>query len=194
MKMNFSRVFSGAIASLLLIFSAQAHAATYAFDTPVIGTFASGGTVSLSANGSTETFVVTLPAGYSFNEFALNRNAGATVTSSSAYTVSSYPSWANFYGGSTFGPFNTVLTGNFGNSLTFTITNYTGIYNLTVNGQPIWFLAAAGPANNPTWAIAADAPVTTPLPATLPLFASGLGAIGLLSWRAKRKRAAVVDA
>jgi hypothetical protein len=28
---------------------------------------------------------------------------------------------------------------------------------------------------------------TTPLPATLPLFASGLGAFGLLGWRRKRK-------
>jgi len=31
----------------------------------------------------------------------------------------------------------------------------------------------------------------TPLPATLPLFASGLGALGLLGWRRKRKAAAI---
>lgn len=31
----------------------------------------------------------------------------------------------------------------------------------------------------------------TPLPAALPLFASGLGALGLLGWRRKRKVAAV---
>lgn len=31
------------------------------------------------------------------------------------------------------------------------------------------------------------APTTTPLPAALPLFASGLGALGLLGWRRKRK-------
>ncbi len=30
-------------------------------------------------------------------------------------------------------------------------------------------------------------PTATPLPATLPLFASGLGALGLLGWRRKRK-------
>jgi hypothetical protein len=30
----------------------------------------------------------------------------------------------------------------------------------------------------------------TPLPATLPLFATGLGALGLLGWRRKRKQAA----
>ena len=32
---------------------------------------------------------------------------------------------------------------------------------------------------------------TTPLPAALPLFATGLGALGLLGWRRKRKAAAV---
>ena len=30
----------------------------------------------------------------------------------------------------------------------------------------------------------------TPLPAALPLFATGLGALGLLGWRRKRKQAA----
>lgn len=33
----------------------------------------------------------------------------------------------------------------------------------------------------------------TPIPAALPLFASGLGAIGLLGWRRKRKAAALAD-
>jgi hypothetical protein len=36
---------------------------------------------------------------------------------------------------------------------------------------------------------APDAPTATPLPAALPLFATGLGAIGLLGWRRKRKAA-----
>jgi hypothetical protein len=35
---------------------------------------------------------------------------------------------------------------------------------------------------------------TVPLPAALPLFASGLGALGLLGWRRKRKAAAVAAA
>jgi hypothetical protein len=34
----------------------------------------------------------------------------------------------------------------------------------------------------------------TPLPAALPLFASGLGAMGLLGWRRKRKNAAAATA
>jgi hypothetical protein len=35
------------------------------------------------------------------------------------------------------------------------------------------------------------APATTPIPAALPLFATGLGALGLLGWRRKRKAAAL---
>jgi len=35
---------------------------------------------------------------------------------------------------------------------------------------------------------------TTPLPATLPLFATGLGALGLLGWRRKRKNVAALAA
>jgi hypothetical protein len=35
---------------------------------------------------------------------------------------------------------------------------------------------------------------TTPLPAALPLFATGLGAMGLLGWRRKRKNAAAIAA
>ena len=37
----------------------------------------------------------------------------------------------------------------------------------------------------------AAAPIATPLPGALPLFAGGLGALGLLGWRRKRKAAAV---
>ena len=33
-------------------------------------------------------------------------------------------------------------------------------------------------------------PVVTPLPTTLPLFATGLGALSLLGWRRKRKAVA----
>lgn len=59
-----------------------------------------------------------------------------------------------------------------------------------------------GPCASPPWqAIALDnlivdtsVPNTVPLPAALPLFASGLGALGLLGWRRKRKNAALAAA
>jgi len=37
-------------------------------------------------------------------------------------------------------------------------------------------------------------PSATPIPAALPLFATGLGALGLLGWRRKRKNAAAIAA
>jgi hypothetical protein len=46
-----------------------------------------------------------------------------------------------------------------------------------------------------TGASFAEVPVgTTPLPAALPLFATGLGVLGLLGWRRKRKAAAIAAA
>ena len=41
-----------------------------------------------------------------------------------------------------------------------------------------------------TWSVSADASVV-PLPASLPLFATGLGALGLIGWRRKKKAAAL---
>ena len=38
--------------------------------------------------------------------------------------------------------------------------------------------------------ISENPPASAPLPAALPLFATGLGALGLLGWRRKRKAAA----
>jgi hypothetical protein len=47
----------------------------------------------------------------------------------------------------------------------------------------------AGPEEETTGGPMTFSPVSpaTPLPATLPLFATGLGALGLLGWRRKRK-------
>ena len=39
-------------------------------------------------------------------------------------------------------------------------------------------------------AFSLDGVATTPLPGALPLFATGLGVLGLLGWRRKRKNAA----
>jgi hypothetical protein len=39
-----------------------------------------------------------------------------------------------------------------------------------------------------------DTPFATPIPAALPLFATGLGALGLLGWRRKRESHAVIAA
>ena len=51
-------------------------------------------------------------------------------------------------------------------------------------------LSAAGQLIIANYEIALIDSAATPLPATLPLFATGLGALGLLGWRRKRKQAA----
>jgi hypothetical protein len=53
-------------------------------------------------------------------------------------------------------------------------------------------LNAVGDPNSPIWtAFSGNVEIaTTPIPAALPLFATALGALGLLGWRRKRKQAA----
>ena len=66
------------------------------------------------------------------------------------------------------------------------VWNYDLVYNIPA--------AAVGSENNACCArfdYAVFTVATTPLPAALPLFAAGLGAMGLLGWRRKRKAAAV---
>jgi hypothetical protein len=54
-------------------------------------------------------------------------------------------------------------------------------------GQLLWSLLEGSPGSNlPGYEVATLVTETTPLPAALPLFASGLGALGLLGWRRKR--------
>jgi hypothetical protein len=64
-----------------------------------------------------------------------------------------------------------------------------GEVNIYFDGQS--YSAITGPGSDPS---CADCPqsegtfiVTTPLPGALPLFVTGLGALGLLGWRRKRK-------
>ena len=54
-------------------------------------------------------------------------------------------------------------------------------------------LYADAPQTVADWTVTAAA-ATTPLPAALPLFATGLGGLGLLGWRRKKKAAAVARA
>ena len=60
-----------------------------------------------------------------------------------------------------------------------------GLNNILQNHH-IWFDANLAPVNGN------DGVGETPLPGALPLFATGLGALGLLGWRRKRKKAAAV--
>jgi hypothetical protein len=56
------------------------------------------------------------------------------------------------------------------------------VFYLDANGQPQTFFDFGS-----VFFTASLAASATPLPAALPLFATGLGALGLLGWRRKRK-------
>jgi hypothetical protein len=86
-------------------------------------------------------------------------------------TISSSSAFASYDGTTAIGP---VTDTGFTSGNTFPTTG--GIFVLSSIGNTT-FTATIGSA--------------TPLPAALPLFATGLGAIGLLGWRRKRKAQAV---
>jgi hypothetical protein len=65
----------------------------------------------------------------------------------------------------------------------FSVAGGASINSLEVTGSPeLDLIRVAG-------LIPSSPPSETPLPAALPLFASGLGAFGLIGWRRKRKQA-----
>jgi hypothetical protein len=48
-------------------------------------------------------------------------------------------------------------------------------------------LALDPPVNDPPFTPQGDPPAATPIPPAIALFSTGLGALGLLGWRRKRK-------
>ena len=89
-------------------------------------------------------------------------------------TVSLYDSLGNILGSQTTNPFGTMTFDQFDVSkLVITFTGGTDIYSDRR-------IAAIFDISDVTYN-------ETPLPAALPLFATGLGALGLLGWRRKRK-------
>jgi hypothetical protein len=62
--------------------------------------------------------------------------------------------------------------------------------DLTSSLGPTTFISASNGFAPGTWS-ASDPPSATPLPAALPLFAGGLGALAMLGWRRKRRAAEV---
>jgi len=69
-------------------------------------------------------------------------------------------------------------------------TGFTWAFTFTGDGTSGWNSTAFLPVPMALISDTATAP-TTPLLATLPLFATGLGAFGLLGWRRKKRAAAL---
>jgi hypothetical protein len=83
----------------------------------------------------------------------------------------------------TLGPAAGVLTQVFNQAFANTITSDEQIIKAT--------FTAANQDLEATMEFVANPPAATPLPAALPLFATGIGAMGFVGWRRKRKARAV---
>ena len=109
------------------------------------------------------------------------------------------------FGGQTSIPGNPVIPGNpiFPAAAFPLNSDLTNAVPLPPQIMPLAFFQGGAPLSFSGPIVAFDAPVivgewditiheatATPLPAALPLFASGLGALGLLGWRRKRNQAA----
>ncbi len=110
------------------------------------------------------------------NDELVNASTGAVI---GYFNVGGSQFFSNFYG-LAFDPTTDTMYGVAGTQV-YTVGLSTG--DLTADGN--WSTSSLGSAQG-----AAIAP--TPLPAALPLFATGLGALGLLGWRRKRKNAAAI--
>jgi hypothetical protein len=71
----------------------------------------------------------------------------------------------------------------------YAVTEDLKIYTLNQSNGAATFLSNVSGTSSFFWGLAPD--VVTPLPSALPLFATGLGAMGLIGWRRKRKAQAV---
>jgi hypothetical protein len=179
-------------------FSQFANASTINFGGSVSGPASGGPPPSIdetfSGSGVDSTF-----GAFNVNESAHVDISGSTVSVSNGVLTFVFPPTsggftADFTGsGSTSGTTATVTldlaivsgllagetgtmtgTGSFDTDTQILTVNYSG--SLSGEGPSLGF------ANGPTIDVSA-----TPIPATLPLFASGLGAMGLLGWRRKKK-------
>jgi hypothetical protein len=143
-------------------------------------------------NGSVETALfVGNPTNYS----AWDVNFGAN---SLTLTMAPAPLTDVFYSGDPFnGPVFTVLSGNSFGSVTGLVVNnpdcvpcnpitaYVSGNSLFINWQGAG--GKVGDTITVDFSVGAPVVATTPLPAALPLLATGLGVMGLLGWRRKRK-------
>ena len=146
----------------------------------------SGGAIQLQGGAATSTDTITFStpvvnpvmAIFSLGQGGLP--ASFVFASADAFTIQSGGPSAEFGGTIITQSGNSVL-GSEGNGTIQFIGTYSTI-SWTNPNQEFWYAFTVGAPGGTVGAV--------PLPATLPLFATGLGALGLLGWRRKRKAAA----
>jgi hypothetical protein len=191
-----------AIAVAAMIAAAPVHASTlvadgitYSMTASVLTATADQFTLSISGiNGATDTE----KGRFGVQSFAFNPPANfASATAPTGFTEQSgglnsggcdgHGNFFCFAANTT--PSGPALAADSTLSFVFDITLSSGSF---AGYEPDFKINWVGTKNNYDLVSKAIDPVaaTTPLPAALPLFASGLGALGLFGWRRKRKGAA----
>jgi hypothetical protein len=174
-----------------MLSSSPTYAATYYFEfTNTLGTGGGeiAGTVTGTLDGSvsgstftaTEVFIDSYPSGIELGTSQLS----GTPTAQNSFPLDGsgniISSDAEFYSGN-------VTGGAGGNDLCIDVC--TSPYNTELRNVSDGFFVATNEA-----VTFSNTPFTTPIPAALPLFATGLAALGLVGWRSKRKNAAALAA
>jgi len=126
------------------------------------------------------------------NGFDFNYDAGANGNE----FVISTTNGGGFFGIYNFGVTDTITLSNLNFSGGEVLTGFTvlsSVFPITVSGLTAHSVSLSwneGAFNGPVTFLDGEfdtAPVATPLPTALPLFATGLAGLGLLGWRRKRK-------
>jgi hypothetical protein len=186
-----SKLLAALMTVAAMLSSSPTYATTYYFEfTNTLGTGGGeiAGTVTGELDGSVSgsTFTAT---GVFIDSYPSGIELGTSQLSGTATAQNSFPldgsgeiisSDAEFYSAN-------VTGGSGGNDLCINVCS--SPYNTELRNVSIGLFVATNEA-----VTFSDTPFATPIPATLPLFAGGLGAMGLLGWRRKRKNAAAIAA
>lgn len=188
----------GAIACTILLDVSQAAATTYSVNDTVLGLTATGAiTTGVSGLSDILSWSLTISDGGG-GTATFNDTDGTLTVAGSDFYISGNSIYFNFGDNnpSTAGEVKFESVAGFPGTSYFQLTSeYVcgGSCDPGTGAETLDFMHSAGAghfySSPEVIAIAA-----TPLPATLPLLASGLGALGLFGWRRKRKSAAVIQA
>ena len=137
------------------------------------------------------TSIVGSPAGWAYssanNPWSNAAYGGSSVVYNNPWLVSGMNPGAMISSGQTLSGFKVLDTDQVAPaSALWTAFAYFGTYN-----GPGCFNCGVNPGFEGVALDPPATPIATPLPAALPLFAGGLGALGLLGWRRKRKAVAL---
>ncbi|MGH7100283.1 MAG: PEP-CTERM sorting domain-containing protein, partial [Stellaceae bacterium] len=151
-----------------------------------------GSDVQLSYYGNTSSTTSPANGGYFRTNQAVGLVAGnqdpvvAGVTE--GWSINSGTTQSNHVGYTSTGTVAADYAGDA--SITFTLSDIFSPALLSDTFTLAWAMTCSNDVIVQTFTLG-NTQLTTPLPAALPLFASGLGAMGLFGWRKKRKAAAV---